>query len=233
MLDRRVVIPEILDSLDSADPEAIRSRADLRMINFLMGNERWILRQLRNHPDATRKGVVEIGAGEGALLRKLHGRGPSSADSAVAKNWLTGLDIAPRPANLPDSIHWHQNDLFQIASANTLSGGSLVACLFLHHFEDSQLQQLSAFVQRFEMLCIVEPLRRPLPLTMAALLRPLVNRVTRHDMPVSIRAGFDRGELFAALGISAPAWAITEHRSWLGGIRSLAVKTHHDQAPQQ
>ncbi|MDA0812577.1 MAG: hypothetical protein O3C21_09350, partial [Verrucomicrobia bacterium] len=79
MLDRRVVIPEILDSLAAADPEAIRSRADLRMINFLMGNERWILRQLRNHPEAARKGVVEIGAGEGDLLPKLRGRGPSPA----------------------------------------------------------------------------------------------------------------------------------------------------------
>jgi hypothetical protein len=41
----RVVKPEILDDLPMDDPSARASRADLRRINFLMGNERWILKQ--------------------------------------------------------------------------------------------------------------------------------------------------------------------------------------------
>ncbi len=42
----RVVKPEILDSLDASDPAAIRSRKDLRRINWFMRGETWILQQL-------------------------------------------------------------------------------------------------------------------------------------------------------------------------------------------
>ena len=43
---KRTVIPELLDHLPADDPHAMRSRRDLRRINFLMGNERWIRRTL-------------------------------------------------------------------------------------------------------------------------------------------------------------------------------------------
>ena len=45
---KRVVKPEILDELDGSDPRAIRSRRDLRFINLLMGNERWIQRSVNS-----------------------------------------------------------------------------------------------------------------------------------------------------------------------------------------
>ena len=38
----RVVIPELLDHLPADEPEALRSRRDLRRVNWLMGNERWL-----------------------------------------------------------------------------------------------------------------------------------------------------------------------------------------------
>ena len=67
----RIVIPEILDHLPPADPDALRSRRDLRRINFLMGNERWICREMQRFPQAAQKGIVEIGAGEGQLVNTL------------------------------------------------------------------------------------------------------------------------------------------------------------------
>ena len=48
----RQVLPELLDHLQADDPEAIRSRRDLRVINFLMGNERWILSSLLKNEDS-------------------------------------------------------------------------------------------------------------------------------------------------------------------------------------
>jgi hypothetical protein len=54
---RRVVIPELLDHLPQDDPAAERSRADLRRINFLMGNGRWVTRTLRRFPEAVKRGV--------------------------------------------------------------------------------------------------------------------------------------------------------------------------------
>lgn len=213
---QRIVVPEILDRLDSTDPEAIRSRRDLRLINALMGNERWIVRQVANFPVAARKGIFEIGAGEGKLLQKLDRFGPS-----------TGLDIAPRPEAVASTVLWQQEDLFLTVERNArnrVSGGILVACLFLHHFDHSQLLKLSEFVRQFDVLCFVEPLRRPLSLACGSLILPLVNRVTRHDMPVSIRAGFDRGELQVSLGLTQKEWAINEVCSWRGGIRIIAER---------
>lgn len=176
-----------------------------------MGNERWIVKQVANYPAAAEKGIVEIGAGEGKLLQKLAGFGP-----------VTGLDFAPRPTDIDSSARWHQDDVF--SAMYTLSGGVLVACLFLHHFEDSQLGRLSRMIQRFDVVCLVEPLRHPLSLVCGALMLPFVNRVTRHDMPVSIRASFDPGELVDVLGIGEDRYAIEETCSWRGGIRTLCVR---------
>ena len=61
---KRQIVPEILDSLSGDDPGALRSRRDLRLINFLMGNERWILKQ--NHYG----GMIELGAGEAARVAR-------------------------------------------------------------------------------------------------------------------------------------------------------------------
>ena len=63
----RVIIPEILDSLNPADPRAIRSRRDLQWIDLYLGNSRWIVRQLKK-PTSPLARIIEIGAGEGDLL---------------------------------------------------------------------------------------------------------------------------------------------------------------------
>jgi len=51
------------------------------------------------------RGVIEIGAGEGTLLKKLACRYPGTP--------LAGCDLAPRPADLPAAIEWHQQDVFE------------------------------------------------------------------------------------------------------------------------
>ncbi|MGB0153704.1 MAG: hypothetical protein ACPGFB_06705, partial [Verrucomicrobiales bacterium] len=63
----RQVIPEILDSLSAEDPAAIRSRKDLRRLNFVMGNDRWIRSIVTEYAGPASKGILEIGAGEGDL----------------------------------------------------------------------------------------------------------------------------------------------------------------------
>ena len=73
----RVIIPEILDSLNPADPRAIRSRRDLRLIDLFLGNSRWIVRQLQKQTPLPAR-IIEIGAGEGTLCRKVQTARPSS-----------------------------------------------------------------------------------------------------------------------------------------------------------
>ncbi len=203
----RQVLPEILDHLPADDPEAIRSRRDLRRINFLMGNERWIVAQARRLKPAS---IVELGAGEGMLSGKLATIAPVEC-----------YDLAPRPAALDARVNWHQGDLF---AAPPAVGGLLVANLFLHHFEGDSMRHLARWCAGFRSLCFVEPLRTEGSLRLGATMLPFVNRVTRHDMPVSIRAGFVPGELPELLELESGKWHVREQTSWRGGIRVLASR---------
>jgi len=197
---KREVKPEILDSLPADDVEAVRSRKDLRLINGLMGNERWILRQKLTGR------VVELGAGAGTLAKKL------------AKNHeVTGLDFQEKPEGV--EADWVAGDLFTVLPE--VDGETVVANLILHHFDDEALADLGKLLKGRRRLVAVEPWRSRLSLFEGRLLWPLINRVTRHDMMVSIRAGFQKGELPDLLNLGEE-WEWREEVSLLGGIRVVA-----------
>jgi hypothetical protein len=206
----RKLTPELLDHLPHDDPGALRSRADLRRINFFMGNERWIASMI---PADTRH-ITEIGAGDGYLLSRLAGKFPQAE--------ITAYDLAPRPAHLPPAVKWTQGDLF--AQASPAQGGTLIANLFLHHFTDTQLAELGAWMRGFDTLLINEPLRARLPLLLGKIATPFVHTITRHDMRVSIEAGFRPGELVAALGLAKLGFQFQETASQRGFIRTFAQK---------
>lgn len=209
----RHVTPEILDELAADDPEAIRSRADLRLVNFLMGNERWIAKQSLAFPEIAKAGgIAEIGAGEGWLTDRLQLAHPDVLVEAY--------DLAPRPIGLNWRVRWRQENVLE---TEPQTDGLLAANLFLHHFEGAALEKLADLCRSFRVLCFAEPLRSRLALAQGALLYPLVNRVTRHDMPVSIRAGFRPGELPALLRLDEK-WTVKEQTTWRGGIRMIASR---------
>jgi len=199
---KREVRPELLDSLPGDDPEALRSRRDLRLINFLMGNERWILRQLEGGS------LIELGAGSGDLTRKL-----------AALGAVTGLDFQEKPEGLDGGCAWKAGDLFETLAGT--DGDTVVANLVLHHFKDEQLEQLGDLVRSRRRLAAVEPWRSRVSLGEGAMLWPFINRVTKHDMMVSIRAGFQKGELAELLKLGTD-WEWREEVSLLGGLRVVA-----------
>ena len=198
----RVVEPEILDELPQNDTRAIRSRRDLRLINFLMGNERWILRHLGQSR------VVELGAGDGSLTRKL-----------LSRVEVTGLDLQAAPQDLTGN--WKMGDLFETLSAT--AGETVVANLILHHFQQEQLIELGKQLANRKRFVFVEPWRSKLALVEGRLLFAFVNEVTQHDMMVSIRAGFQQGELPKLLDPEG-RFHWKEEVSLLGGIRVLASR---------
>ncbi|MEN8863985.1 MAG: class I SAM-dependent methyltransferase, partial [Akkermansiaceae bacterium] len=151
---KRMVVPEILDSLPGSDPDALRSRRDLRLINFLMGNERWIMKQ--EHLG----GVIELGAGEGQLTRKLAQRGE-----------VVGLDFQDRPDDL--NVSWEAGDLFE--KLPRVVGETVVANLILHHFEDGQLARLGKLIRDRRSLIAVEPWRSRISLAEGYSLWPFIN----------------------------------------------------------
>jgi trans-aconitate methyltransferase len=211
----RVVIPELLDHLPADDPEARRSRRDLRRINFFMGNERWVLAAARRFPEAAALGITELGAGDGDLTRELALRHPGTT--------ITALDLAPPPPDLPENVMWEQGDLFR--SPIPPQGGILIANLFLHHFEDDDLRDLGRLAEGFRVLIFCEPLRARLPHLLGYAAHPFINRVTRHDMHVSIDAGFSTSELPQLMNLSEKRWMIEEHSTWRGALRVLGCRT--------
>jgi hypothetical protein len=211
---QRLVEPEIIDHLPPDHPDVIRSRKDLRMINFLMGNERWIARNLRGFGTARARGILEIGAGEGTLLKRLAGKYRGVP--------LRGCDLAPRPDDLPEHIGWDRRDVFE--SLVDAAEGILAANLFLHHFTDDELPRFRPLIGRFEVICVNEPYRTAQTITDAKIIMPLVGRATKHDMPASIRAGFLHGELPRLLSLDSAEWRVREETTWRGGIRMLAFR---------
>ncbi len=189
----------------------MRSRRDLRRINFLMGNERWVCRTLARHAGPASRGIVEIGAGDGMLSGKLARQFSEAA--------VTAFDLAPRPLDLDSRVCWKQGDIFVATIPH--SSGVLVANLFLHHFEGKSLLELGQWFRNFEILVLCEPDRARLPHFLGWLLHPWINRVTRHDMHVSITAGFRAGEIRQMLGLDPSRWQTRESSTWRGARRVI------------
>lgn len=210
----RTIQPELLDSLPPQHPDALHNRRDLRLINRLMGNHRWIERTLARH---LRRGerVLEIGAGEGELGRRLFRRGIR----------VDGLDLWPRPAGWPAALAWHQADLRKFPGYDGYT--AVVGNLIFHQFEDADLAALGAELRAAARLVVAcEPARRRCSQLAYRALGPLLgaNRVSLHDAHVSIAGGFVGGELPHALGLAAPEWDVRCSTTLLGAHRTIAIR---------
>ena len=212
---QRRVEPELLDTLPADDPAALRSRRELRLINAIMGNHRWLAREVRRSIQPGWR-VLELGAGDGALGARL------IASGICEPRLITGFDLAPRPAAWPAEAEWMQGD---VLDATLPEAEIVVANLFLHHFDPAALARLGARLPaKCRILLASEPARRRWHLAQGALLSALalLSRVTRHDMRISIRAGFLRDELSHALGIDA--WKCKSPATFLGAYRLRAER---------
>jgi hypothetical protein len=215
--ETRRVEPELLETYPADHPDAVRARADLRLINAIMGNHRWIVRRLRRLRQPGWR-VTEIGAGDGALSLRLARHG------VCAPADLHGFDLAPRPPTWPAAADWTQGDLLQ----ESLPDSEVwVANLFLHHLQDDALRTLGRRLPAAaRVLIAAEPARRRLHTCSGGLLCRVarLHPITRHDLRVSVHAGFRAGELPARLGLGADWHILHDGESWLGGCRLLAVR---------
>ena len=219
---RRLVQREWLDELAPGDPGAIRSRRDLQRLNAWMGNAGTVARTLRRIFRRRKpQRLAELGAGDGKFLRGVARRLPGDW-KGVQVLLLDQLACVPsQVAGGFKELGWRP-ELVQADVFEWLKGPAepvwdvMVANLFLHHFSEGQLAELLAGVaRRTNVFIAVEPRRSALALA-GSRLCPLIgcNRVTRHDAPISVRAGFAGREL-SGLWPAATGWSPEERSAGL------------------
>jgi hypothetical protein len=222
----RSVKPELLDNLPPADPRAVRSRSDLQRVNAWMGNCGTMARALRSASDGQMsRRLVELGAGDGAFLLRVARRLAAGwqGTSAVLLDRLNAA--SQRTRRDFEALGWHA-EILEAEALDWLARQAAPACdvmvanLFLHHFPEAQLAGLlRAAARQARIFIAVEP-RRSKPSLLFSRLLWLIgcNQVTRHDAPLSVRAGFTGNEL-SRLWPAGEDWTLRErHAGWFSHL---------------
>lgn len=214
----RVVLPEILDTLDPSDLRARRARLDLRRVHVVMRTVSILRRALERLSLAVKPSqILELGGGDGSLLLRLA--------QSIRPSWtnvtLTLLDrhdiVSPQTLRLYDALDWRvqvvQQDVMEWALQSRPEHYDLaIASLFLHHFDDSMLAiLLGAVAARCNAFVACEPRRGVLSALGSSMIGVLgTSRVTREDAVTSVAAGFSRRELTALWPDDVGRWSTEE-----------------------
>lgn len=210
---KRIIQPELLDTLPPTDPRAMRSRRDLRRVNAWMRNHAIMAREIKRNVNGHMPGQIsEVGAGDGNFLLRVARF--LSPDWHRAKIKLLDLqaNVAAETLAAYAEIGWEAEaivaDVFDEPPPHS---DVVLANLFLHHFEAAQLRELLGVIaQRSRLFIAIEPRRAAWPLFCSRLLWAIgCNFVTRHDAEVSVRAGFFGAEL-SALWPEKTGWQLEE-----------------------
>ena len=236
----RVVAVEALDHLAPDDPEAMRSRRDLARVHRAMGTRSIIRRGWRALVSPPRAAaplrILELGAGDGTLLLGV-ARSLTPGWPRVQLSLLDRQDIVT-PATLggfaklgwaaqvqvADVLAWAarpdvtSSELPSPASPSPSTRWDLITTsLFLHHFEDAELDLLLAAVAaRCDRFHACEPGRSWLALAGSHLVGAIgANAVTRADAVLSVKAGFRRDEMSARWPRAGADWQLQEYAAGL------------------
>lgn len=215
-MQSRIVEPELLHALPSDHPDARHSRRDLRLINLLMGNHRWIARTVRTLVRPAER-ILELGAGGGDLVCRLWREGHPT----------DGLDLCPAPAELPAPARWWRHDLRQFTGYHHYD--VIYSNLLLHQFTAEELSELGGRLRlRPRLLIACEPARRRDAQWVFRRCCPLLgaNHVTRHDGSISIAAGFLADELPQQLNLNPDQWAWRCAITPRGAYHMVAWRAH-------
>jgi hypothetical protein len=239
---KRMIEPEWLDALPPDDPDAVRSRRDLRRVNAWMGHPAIMADVLRSRMDGgVPEQMVELGAGDGRFLLQVAQRLAAGIASRTPGDRRSGSPAPdqPQPERQSPEPHLTLLDRQKLVTRQTLDayaalgwqaevitadvfrwlhgGGrvdAIVTNLFLHHFYEVSLSGLlRAIADRARLFVALEPRRGALPWLGSRLLWAIgCNYVTQHDAALSVRAGFDADEL-SRLWPPSNGWNLTEQRA--------------------
>ncbi|MES2307627.1 MAG: class I SAM-dependent methyltransferase [Verrucomicrobiota bacterium] len=232
---KRSIHPEILDSLPASDPLAIHSRSDLRRLNVIMNHPRILKQAILSHLDIVslqkrRLQLIELGAGDGTLLlklaRRLSPKGIQADAILIDRQSLLTIETRKAFESLGWSVQVQVQDLHDWMKKETTSSDMILANLFLHHFQDSELPFfLEKISERSPLFIACEPRRDWAGMIASKLLGVIgCNSVTRHDAQVSVQAGFQSNEL-SLLWPKTKSHAFSEKRA---GLFSHLFIAYHD-----
>lgn len=228
---QRIVTTETLDGLAENDPAAMRSRRDLQRVHRVMGTRAIVFRaladMLRFRGTAKPLRILELGAGDGSLMlgvaEALAPAWPKVEMTLLDRQSLVAQTTMDRYAQHGWTAEQRIMDVMDWAAESDAPGCSLkrwdviVANLFLHHFDDSQLNMLMhATAARCDRLFACEPRRAGLALAGSHLIGVIgANAVTREDAVLSVRAGFRDRELTRVWPSQGDGWRTQEYSAGL------------------
>ncbi|MBL8414475.1 MAG: hypothetical protein JNM42_08570 [Propionivibrio sp.] len=231
---RRIVGPEILDGLAADDPAARRSRRDLRRVHRAMGTRTILRRALHRTtasiPDNRPLRVLELGAGDGNLMlgvaHALAPAWPRVELTLLDRQALVSLEMIENYARLgwnvveqvADALEWAASATDSLPNGNEPARWDLiVANLFLHHFEGTQLALLlNSITARSNGFFACEPRRNWISLAGSHLAGLIgAGAVTREDAVLSVHAGFRDKELTTLWPAVHDEWRIHEYSAGL------------------
>ena len=193
----RDVQPEWLDILPPEDPRARHARDDLKRVHQLMGHALTLPPLLDRELTRLRPPIrlVEIGAGDGWFVRslaaKLAHRHPQ-VEVLLVDRCAAQRDTPGRGASAGWNTTTTVSDIFSWLVSDAPPADLMFCNLFLHHFKADELRTLLRLVaHKTRNFIACEPRRSYFALGASHLLGIVgCNDVTRHDAPVSVRAGF-------------------------------------------
>ena len=216
---KRIIQPELLDTLSPDDPRAVRSRRDLRRINWWMRNHAIMGAALRSNLPAAPRQITELGAGGGNFLLAVAQKMSPLWPNVNATLLDLKKNVFAETLGALVELGWRAEpvvaDVFDWSPPGD-AAEAVIANLFLHHFEDARLAELLQKISQHAKLFIaVEPQRFRRAFACAQLLQLIgCNDVTLHDAAISIRAGFI-GQEISALWPDKTNWQLTERRAGL------------------
>ena len=213
---KRIVQPELLDTLPVGDPQAVRSRQDLRRVNGWMRQHNLMADALKNVLNGHAPGhITELGAGDGTFLLRVAQKISPGWPNVTATLLDLQENVSAETLAAFAALGWRAEIIVaDVFDRSKIFSDVVIANLFLHHFAEARLTELLRLIaQHAQLFIALDPRRSAWTLFCSRLLWAIAcNDVTRHDAVVSVQAGFSGTEL-SALWPDKQNWQLTEQRT--------------------
>lgn len=202
---KRSAATEIMDDLNCSGNVVRQTLLEIEFINKTLGGNAVTLngiKKLIGKSDKKEFSIADMGCGGGGMLKQIEHWG----EKENVHFYLTGIDanqhIIDYAASFwPDeSFQWKCEDILQPKQDRY---DIIAATLFLHHFNESELNEiLSDWYERVNIGIIINDLHRhPLAYYSIKLLTKLFSNssMVKYDAPLSVLRGFTKKDLESIL----------------------------------